>query len=378
MTFAADRELAAIEKEVDLLLNLTPTNAGTAWGEFRDGGYAAVPRFDYRPLSFDVDVMRKRLAEVAIEDVTEPLVASLLEGKRREIGHHLTLLETRGTPAFLETSLELYGGVSDALLERAVGLLSALPPPAAPEARVTPYEMRAAALAEIARYRQLDPTFECEAEVRDDVVDLMVSKGRLLIGATTAVRRERVEPLIQHELGTHVVTYFNATKQPLELLRVGLDGYEETQEGVAVLAEYAVGGLDAERMRVLAGRVVAVHRLLTGSAFGEIFDELRTRHGFTERTAWSVTARVARSGGFTKDAMYLRGLTNVLQHVKGGNDWAPLLIGKLALAHVPLVEQLLEREVLRPPALWPRWLDLGADRLAAIHEDTTLLELVAR
>lgn len=378
MTFPADRELAAIEQEVELLLNLTPTNAATAWDEFRLGGYQAVPRFDYRPLSFDVDVMRKRLEEVDIEDVDEPLVAGLLEGKRREIGGHLTLLQTRDTPAFLETSLELYGGVSDELLDRAVGLLSALAPPAAGGPRVTPHEMRAAAVAEIARYRELDPTFECAVEIRDDVVDLMVSKGRLLIGAMSAVRRERVEPLVHHELGTHVVTYFNATKQPLELLRVGLEGYEETQEGIAVLGEYAVAGLDAERMRLLAARVVAVYRLIGGVAFAEIFDELRTRHGFTEHTAWSVTARVARSGGLTKDAIYLRGLTNVLHHLQRGDDWAPLLVGKIALAHVPLVEQLLERGVLRAPALRPRWLDVGAERLSAIGDDTTLLDLVAR
>ena len=47
-----------------------------------------------------------------------------------------------------------------------------------------------------------------------------------------------------------------------------------------------------------------------------------------------------------------------------------LFVGKLALDHVPLIQDLLDREVLQPPWIRPRWLDVpGAqerlDRLRA-------------
>ncbi|NIQ16470.1 MAG: DUF1704 domain-containing protein, partial [Candidatus Dadabacteria bacterium] len=69
----------------------------------------------------------------------------------------------------------------------------------------------------------------------------------------------RVEALLQHEIGTHALTYFNGLSQPFKQLCIGLSGYEELQEGLAVLAEYLVGGLSKPRLRLLAGRVVAVN-----------------------------------------------------------------------------------------------------------------------
>ena len=46
--------------------------------------------------------------------------------------------------------------------------------------------------------------------------------------------------LLHHEVGTHLVTHVNGTHQPIKVLGVGLAGYDETQEGLAVLAEYLV------------------------------------------------------------------------------------------------------------------------------------------
>ena len=84
--------------------------------------------------------------------------------------------------------------------------------------------------------------------------------------------------MLHHEVGTHVVTYQNGARQPLKLLTIGLPGYDETQEGLAVLAEYLTGGLDPRRLRVLAARVVAIAEMLDGAAFLEIFDSLRTEY----------------------------------------------------------------------------------------------------
>jgi uncharacterized protein (TIGR02421 family) len=214
--------------------------------------------------------------------------------------------------------------------------------------------------------------------VRSDISDLMVSNGRLLIPTTAYFRAGRVEPLVQHEVGTHVVTYANGSAQPLQLFAVGLPGYEETQEGLAVLAEYVTGGLDPKRMRLLAARVIAVQRVVDGAGFTEVFEELHEGFGFAPKTAWSITIRVTRSGGLTKDVIYLRGITRVLEFAAQRKDISALFIGKLSLEHVPLVEDLLQREVLHPAWIRPRWLDLadGPQRLASVYEGVTVLDLI--
>jgi hypothetical protein len=121
-------------------------------------------------------------------------------------------------------------------------------------------------------------------------------------------------------------------------------------------------------MRVLAARVVAVGALTDGADFVETFRLLRG-HGFTQRAAFTITVRVYRGGGLTKDAMYLRGLAGILDHVAEGGDYAQLFCGKFGVKHVPIVDELLLRKVLSPAVVLPRYLERPAaqrrlDRIA--------------
>src|SRR6185369_7554425 len=232
-------------------------------------------------------------------------------------------------------------------------------PAEAPSTRsVTAGAFAEAAREEFDRYRAVYPDFPMNVEVRDDISELMVSFGRLLIPEAAAFTAARVEPLLHHEVGTHVVTYHNGARQPLTLLTIGLPGYDETQEGLAVLAEYLTGGLDPRRLRVLAARVVAVDKMLGGASFLEIFESLRGDHQLPTRTAWSTAIRVVIGGGSVKDAIYLRGISRLLELLADGGGIDVLLVGKLALDHIPLVQELLDRDVLEPAWVRPRWLDL--------------------
>jgi uncharacterized protein (TIGR02421 family) len=183
--------------------------------------------------------------------------------------------------------------------------------------------------------------------------------------------------LLHHEVGTHVVTYQNGARQPLTLLTIGLPGYDETQEGLAVLAEYLVGGLDPRRLRVLAARVVAVDKMLRGADFLEIFESLRAEHRIPTKTAWSIAIRVMIGGGSVKDAIYLRGITRILDALAEGSTLEALLVGKLALDHIALVQELLDRGVLVEPWIRPRWLDVpGAqERLRRLRTGVAVTDL---
>jgi uncharacterized protein (TIGR02421 family) len=221
------------------------------------------------------------------------------------------------------------------------------------------------------------PDFPVHIDVRDDISELMVSFGRLLIPEAATFRADRVEPLLHHEVGTHVVTYHNGARQPLKLLTIGLPGYDETQEGLAVLAEYLAGGLDPRRLRVLAARVVAVDKMLDGAEFMDIFESLRAEHRIPRKTAWIITIRVVVAGGSVKDAIYLRGITRLLEALAEGISLDTLFVGKLALDHVPLIQDLLDREVLQAPWVRPRWLDVpGAqERLDRLRAGASVMDL---
>jgi hypothetical protein len=104
---------------------------------------------------------------------------------------------------------------------------------------------------------------------------------------------------------------------------------------------------------------------------------LHDDHRMAPRSAFMTTLRVFRGGGLTKDAIYLRGFKELLAYLADGHDLAPLYVGKIALAHVPLVQELRRRGIVGPPAILPSVLD-DADanlRLERCREGD-LLELV--
>ena len=63
--------------------------------------------------------------------------------------------------------------------------------------------------------------------------------------------------------------------------------------------------------------------------------------------------RVYRSGGMTKDAIYLRGLVELLEHLGAGGSLDRLWLGKFSLRDLPLIGDLEDRGLLRPPRVAP-------------------------
>ena len=57
------------------------------------------------------------------------------------------------------------------------------------------------------------------------------------------------------------------------------------------------------------------------------------------------------------NAVYLRGLSEVFQHLSASDSIEPLLVGKIALRHVPALHVLSQRHIIKPAALLPRYLD---------------------
>jgi uncharacterized protein (TIGR02421 family) len=378
-----DRQLAEIDRSFDLLLQATPVNAESAWREFGRSRFEKPPVFYYRPLAVDPVLLKRQLYLIPVERVEDPTLSYLFRQKQDELDRQITLLSDVDSPRFLQESLQVYGGVSDWLLEQATDLLDRVPTrngEGTKAGQLNAIEFAKRAQEELGYYQQRCSDFSATVSVRDDMyAGLMVSGDQLLIGGRTRVPRRRVDALLQHEIGTHLVTRYNGHHQPFQQLEVGLAGYDGFQEGLAVLAEYLVGGLSRSRLRVLAARVVGAHHMLNGASFIDTFRTLDRNYEFSQRTAYTIAMRLYRGGGLTKDAVYLRGLLQILRYLREGGELEPLFIGKVASAHLPMIAELRMREIIKPAALRPRYLEShGAQKkLERLRVGLKVLELVS-
>jgi uncharacterized protein (TIGR02421 family) len=365
-----DRILAETEESFDFLLQVTPVNGEQAWNEFKRRHFERRPTLHYRPTAIEPIVLKRQLYRAPVERIEDPALAGVFREKLDDIDRRITMLQDRNTPRFLHESIQLFGGVEQSLFDGALELLRAIPPRSRERFSSTSVDARKfaeRAWDEIKFLRDQHPDVTASVEIRPDVTGLMVARGNLLISDRLSVPESRLEALIQHEVGTHVLTYHNGRSQRLRHLCTGFAGYDALQEGLAVLSEYLVGGLSRPRLRLLAGRVIAARCLIDGATFVECYRRLHEDHGFASKTAFVVTVRTFRGGGLTKDAVYLRGLRQILEYVGGGGDLEPLFVGKIAAQHIPIVRELQWRGVLTPPPLLPRYM-ASQEARARLHE----------
>lgn len=359
----ADAVLSAVGDADDLLLHATPVNTEAAWHEFQRTHFDKAPEFHYRALKASPTLLKRQLFEADLENIEDPALHHLFDEKQRELERRVSMLADRGEPSFLLESQQVFGAPSTDLMRDADRILAETPPRTHDD-RATD-SLSAAQFAEkandeLSRYKNEDPSLVAQVEIRNDIAGVMVSQGNLLVSDHKSVPRARVEAILQHEIGTHVVTHHNGLQQPLSMFHSGLAGYNDVQEGLAVLAEILCGGLTRPRLRQLAGRVIAVGDLVAGAEFVDVFRRLHDDHGFSQPAAYSITMRVFRGGGFTKDAAYLRGLLDMIDYVAGGGSLEPLLVGKIGLDHIEIVEELWWRQILSRPRLQPFYLQTAA------------------
>jgi uncharacterized protein (TIGR02421 family) len=334
------------------------------------------PEFAYRDLP-DLAALRSELEQVNPEEATDPVLVHMIRGMHRDLERRIELLAARNTDQFLLAAIDKWGHVDQALLDLAGRVLEEVPPGSPADGYVHAHELAGMATLELDHYRQAFPELATLVHVSELVAGVMVENGDLFISTETSISSDRVVQLLHHEIGVHVLTYVNGSVQPIRMLSLGLDGYEETQEALGVLAEYLGGGLRPKRLRAFALRVMAAQSVSLSESFSETY-ELLLSLGAGKNRAFNTTMRAHRSGGMTKDALYLGGITRLLTFIQEGGDLDSLLVGKISLADGPLINDLLERNVLVEPPLRPRFLDTdeATEQLARIEDGAGVLELV--
>ncbi len=360
----ADRSIDDVASSFDFLLAVTPINTDAAWQAFKAGKFKQEPQFLYRPLSVQVESEKRKLFSVAFDRFEDPVLYHLYREKQQELDLQLSLISARETSRFVEYGRALYGPVEPSLYRVATEILAKTAVLAddgddieSDPATVDCDEVEAAARAMIADYQRQYPGFAAEVELRDDLPSgMLVSGERLLISRQTLMPRGRVHALLSHEIGVHLLTYFNGSAQGLRLFRSGLAGYEGMQEGLAVFSEYMAGGMTVGRLRLIAARVVGCAAMLDGRPFTETYSLLVGEHGFGPVAAFHLAMRLYRGGGLAKDAIYLRGLLELLSHLKSGGALDPFWMGKISASHFRVMQELSLRGLLKAPVIRPAFL----------------------
>ncbi|OWK22827.1 hypothetical protein AJ87_46120 [Rhizobium yanglingense] len=113
---------------------------------------------------------------------------------------------------------------------------------------------------------------------------------------------------------------------------------------------------------MIAARVVACADMLAGVPFEHTFYRLVQDYKFTHFGAFNLALRIYRGGGLAKDAIYLRGLLQLLDHLKRGGALEPFWMGKIASSHFGVMEELAARGLLKQPSVYPLFLATGEGR----------------
>ncbi|MCM8570004.1 DUF1704 domain-containing protein [Gramella jeungdoensis] len=382
IVFDIDKELTEIEKSYQFLWLVSPSNIHDIKEKFFTSNYDHVIDYHYRLLPVDPDVLKRRLYNLKMEDIDDPAMSFLFREKREELDLQISMLGERGTKNFMYDSIRLYKGVENGLCEEARAILNQVPEedPGEDKDLLDSKAFSSMARKEFDFYKKQDENFKCKVHIRKDVNVMMVSHGELYLPEDYRMSRKEAEALIQHEVGTHVLTYYNGSNQPLHQLSNGLADYDPLQEGLAVMSEFMVDGLTANRLRILAGRVLAGEALIEGGDFQEIFRLLKIDYGFSPERAFNITSRIMQGGGFIKDIIYLKGLVLLKEHLENGGDYEPLLAGKYGIKHTGIIKELTDRKVLNPVQVKPSYLhsEKMCEKLELIRQGLNLPQMLCK
>ena len=353
-----DTTLARMDGQIDWLTRLTPVNLDAVWDGFRQSGFKVMPPLEYDEGLPELEDMRDALFALPVRDIENQHVETLLIEKQRELDRQLELVRLRGEEGFIMASVDLFGDVSARLVGQAEDVIDKVP-----VGDPRPRDVDAEAFADLARqelawYAERTDGLNADIVINPNPgVHIFVANGDLHIACDYEVPISHMVPLLNHEVGTHIVTRHNGRQQPLKVLEVGLADYDALQEGLGVLAEFLCGFLPPNRLRTLAARVIAadmaVHERLPADIFAAMYDDCR----LGEELSFSTTVRAIRGGGMTKDALYLKGLIDLIAYLAHDGDFEGLFMGKFALKHLPVLNKLIGEGVLVPPDLLPRYLE---------------------
>jgi uncharacterized protein (TIGR02421 family) len=368
-------EIVALQKPIRILkaINWDPK----VHARFFADKARRLPRVEYPPLGFHARSLAREFWTLRKRIKGKNPVEELLRDKCEEFSLIARMLDARGTQAFFEYSVRIYGDPRDTAQKDVDNLEVARLWASRPRARAEQAVLDSTQAAEVIQ-RIIAPHLGKACRVKEST---RITANAAAGATSVAVKRgaffseRQVRALAHHEGLWHVLTSLNGFRQPtLTILGVGLARFTESQEGAGIVSEYLTGNITDDRFIELGERTLAVDMAARGADFLEVYDYLCRR--FAPQKASLMAERVFRGGvmtgggPFTKDAVYQRGYCrayNFLRVALSKPDPGLLhafLAGKLRVDDAPLIKQLIEEGICVGPTYLPEWY-LDQDWLAA-------------
>ena len=348
-----DRALYQLAKGMETLYYINPINIESERKQFfkKNGNYQ--PNFHYHQLNIDPFKFREQLYRLPVETIRDPSIQSLYRDVINSLSDKVSLLVNAGRPQFLYESLKYYGEPSQTDKKNAEFLLHA-----------TQYDVHDGTHIDtdtlMARFKEQAQQWDmkCKIETSNKLVAAAMvshSKKAVIVAKGLTLTDTEAQALINHELGVHMATTLNANQQRLKVFSLGLPGNTFTQEGLAILNEYQSGNMTLHRLQGLAHRVLAVNEMLNEGDFRHTYSYLHEELQLPANNAFKLTVRVHRGGGFTKDYLYLSGVSKALALYKH-QDIRNLYVGKTGFNYLDTINEMIERQLITSPSYYPSYI----------------------
>lgn len=342
-----------------------------------------------KPLPFDanekIEEFRAILRDTQNQFGQYSSITRLIKRQCDEYIRAVEMLAQRGTPAFCEISLELYGGPNDvfyaggpcmselgSLLFDVLTTLDVQLQSEADEKRYTPDEAQDILQARLSSFFDKHPG-KVTVMVSDGMIaDASAGADTIKLSRNVRFSDRDLRYLEVHEGWVHVGTTLNGFMQPYcKFLSKGSPSSSVIQEGLAVLTEVITFSSYPGRMRKITNRVIALDKVTQGANFLDVYRYFLDC-GLCENDSYYQSVRIFRGstptgGPFTKDLSYAKGFVLIYNFIRFAIsqqriDAIPLLFtGKVVLDDLPLLNELSISGILSPPLyLPPQFRDLAA------------------
>ncbi|MCA0931882.1 flavohemoglobin expression-modulating QEGLA motif protein [Lutimonas saemankumensis] len=346
-----DAKIDELVRQIELLSYVNPINIEEQRKKFFASKYLTDPVFEYPEINFDKFKLHRELFTQPIERIEDANIRKLYEEIIYTYSGLIQCIETIGSgKKFYYNCLHCFGTPTEKDVENAKFILHF----EEEDPKEKRFEQKFDAKQTEAFFREFSRPYDFEYHIdrsRKISAAAMVLNNikTLVINDNHKFSEHELQVLGNHEIGVHMVTTMNGLLHPLKIFSHGFPGYEETQEGLAVFAEYMSNNLTVKRLKELAYRVIAVDSLAKGYDFSKTFRLLHNQFDLDRDSAFNITLRVHRGGGFTKDYLYLTGLKKVYDYYKSGQDLSLLLTGKVTLEYLPEIKLLIDSDLAVEP-----------------------------
>jgi len=344
---ALDKKLFSLCKNIETLNFINPINLTVQRNLFFKKKSYISPNFHYKQLDINPYKFREQLYNLPVEDIFDADIQQLYRHVIDNLASKIDLLTTIGTDDFVYNSLKYYGEPGPKDIANARFLLHLTNEQGNSGVKTFNADEAVQYFQAKAKKWKLNCNIEKSAKI---VAKAMVNneKALLLINKDAVFNQKELHAYAYHELGIHMLTTINAKKHQLKVFSLGLTGNTHTQEGLALYSEYRSGSLTIQRLQTIALRVIAVQYMLKQGDFVKTYHTLMNEFDLERNFAFTLTIRVYRGGGFTKDHLYLKGFRDVLNLAKD-NSINNLLVGKIGALDFGITNEIVERGLISKP-----------------------------